>query len=153
MKIRKARPSDAAIIAAFNRRLAWETERIRLNPRTVARGVRALLRNPAKGIYFVAEQDRAVIGQLMITYEWSDWRDGNIWWIQSVYVASGFRQQGVFRALFKHVEKLGRARREVCGLRLYVEKHNRRAHRAYARQGMKRTRYEIYETAFRPLES
>jgi len=153
MKIRKARPSDAAIIAAFNRKLAWETERLRLNARTVAHGVRALLRDSAKGTYFVAEQDGAVVGQLMITHEWSDWRNGDIWWIQSVYVASDFRQQGVFRKLFQHVERLGRARREVCGLRLYVEKNNRRAHSAYAHLGMNHTHYEIYETAFRALES
>jgi GNAT superfamily N-acetyltransferase len=153
MKIRRARPSDARIIAEFNRNLAWETEQLRLNRRVVDRGVRAVLKNSGKGIYFVAEQDGEVVGQLMITYEWSDWRDGNIWWIQSVYVTSEFRQQGVFRKLFKQVEKLGRSRRDVCGLRLYVEKNNRRAHRAYERLGMKHTHYEIYETAFRALES
>ena len=153
MKIRKARPADAAIIATFNRNLAWETEKLRLNRRIVDRGVGALLEDPSKGIYFVGEQDGQIVGQLMITYEWSDWRNGNIWWIQSVYVASAFRQQGVFRALFKHVEKLGRSRRDVCGLRLYVEKNNRRAHRAYGRLGMRRTHYEVYETAFRAIES
>jgi GNAT superfamily N-acetyltransferase len=153
MKIRKARPADARIIAEFNRNLAWETEKLRLNRRVVDRGVRALLKDTAKGTYFVAEQDGAVIGQLMITYEWSDWRNGNIWWIQSVYVASGFRQRGVFRELFHHVKKLGRSRRDVCGLRLYVERNNRRAHRAYGRLGMKHTHYEIYETAFRAIES
>lgn len=153
MKIRKARPADAAIIARFNRNLAWETEKLRLNRRIVDCGVRTLLKDKTKGIYFVAEQDSAVIGQLMITYEWSDWRDGNIWWIQSVYVAVEFRQQGVFRALFQHVKKVGRSRRDVCGLRLYVEKNNRRAHRAYERLGMKHKHYEIYETAFRTIES
>lgn len=153
MKIRKARLTDAVIIATFNRNLAWETEKLRLSRRVVDRGVRALLKDASKGIYFVAVQGGEVIGQLMVTYEWSDWRDGNIWWIQSVYVTSEFRQQGVFRKLFKHVEKLGRARRDVCGLRLYVEKNNRRAHRAYARLGMKHTHYEIYETAFRAIES
>ena len=153
MKVRKARPTDAKIIGEFNRNLAWETESLRLSRRVVDRGVRALLKDTTKGTYFVAEQEGVVIGQLMITYEWSDWRDGNIWWIQSVYVASEFRQQGVFRKLFKHVEKLGRSRRDVCGLRLYVEKNNRRAHRAYDSLGMKHTHYEIYETAFRALES
>ncbi|HEX5223167.1 MAG TPA: GNAT family N-acetyltransferase [Verrucomicrobiae bacterium] len=149
MKIRKAKPADAATIAMFNRNLAWETEKLKLNRSLVGRGVRALLKDPGKGIYFVAEQDGQVIGQLMITYEWSDWRNGNIWWIQSVYVASEFRQRRVFRRLFKHVKKLGRSRRDVCGLRLYVEKNNHRAHRAYERLGMKHTHYEIYETAFR----
>jgi len=153
MKIRKAKLADAGVIAQFNRNLAWETEKLRLSRRIVDRGVQALLKDARKGIYFVAEQDGAVVGQLMITYEWSDWRDGNIWWIQSVYVASEFRQQGVFRKLFKHVEKLGRARREVCGLRLYVERNNRRAHRAYEGLGMKHTHYEIYERAFRAIES
>lgn len=153
MRIRKARPADAGIIAEFNRKLAWETERLRLNRRVVDRGVKALLKDKAKGIYYVAEEDGTVVGQLLITYEWSDWRNGNIWWIQSVYVASEFRQQGVFRELFAHVEKLGRSRREVCGLRLYVERNNHRAHSAYERLGMKHTHYEIYETAFRSLES
>jgi len=153
MKIRKARPADAAIIATFNRNLAWETEKLRLNRREVDRGVRALLKDTGKGIYYVAEQDGEIVGQLMITYEWSDWRNGTIWWIQSVYVASAFRQQGVFRRLFQHVEKLGRSRRDVCGLRLYVEQNNRRAHSAYEGLGMKHTHYEIYETAFRAIES
>jgi GNAT superfamily N-acetyltransferase len=102
-----------------------------------------------EGTYFVAEHNGAVIGQLLITYEWSDWRNGNFWWIQSVYVAQEFRENGVFRGLFSHVEKLARSRRDVCGLRLYVEKNNRRAHQAYARLGMKHTHYEIYETCFR----
>jgi GNAT superfamily N-acetyltransferase len=149
MKIREARPADASIIAAFNRNLAWETEKLRLKPSLIGAGVRALLRDAAKGIYFVAEQDGEVIGQLLITYEWSDWRNGNFWWIQSVYVAQEFRENGVFRGLFSHVEKLARSRRDVCGLRLYVEKNNRRAHQAYARLGMKHTHYEIYETCFR----
>jgi GNAT superfamily N-acetyltransferase len=149
MKIRKARPADAAIVAEFNRNLAWETEKLRLNSTSVDRGVRALLKDTAKGTYFVAEQDGEVIGQLLITYEWSDWRNGNFWWIQSVYVAQEFRQAGVFRALFEHVEKLARLRRDVCGLRLYVEKNNGRAHQAYARLGMNHTHYEIYETSFR----
>ena len=112
--------------------------------------MRALLKDAAKGIYFVAEQDGAVIGQLLITYEWSDWRNGYFWWIQSVYVAAEFRPAGsVSRACFDMLRSLARSRRDVCGLRLYVEKNNRRAHPAYERLGMKHTHYEIYETAFR----
>jgi GNAT superfamily N-acetyltransferase len=149
MIIRKARLTDIDVIANFNSRLAWETEKLRLNSTTVSRGVRALLKDAAKGTYFIAEQGGVIVGQLLITYEWSDWRNGNFWWIQSVYVAAEFRQEGVFRALFGHVEKLARSRRDVCGLRLYVEKNNRRAHRAYGRLGMKHTHYEIYETSFR----
>lgn len=149
MKIRKARLADTAIIADFNCRLAWETEQVRLNPATVNRGVAALLKDAAKGIYFIVEQDGVVIGQLLITYEWSDWRNGNFWWIQSVYVLAEFRQQGIFRALFEHVRKLARSRRGVCGLRLYAADHNRRAQRAYLRLGMTHTDYEVFELVFR----
>lgn len=149
MKIRKARPADAAVIAAFNRKLAWETEKHRLNSVLVGRGVRSLLKDTAKGTYFVAEQDGVIVGQLLITDEWSDWRNGYFWWLQSVYVASDYRRDGVFRGLFQHVEKLARSRRDVCGLRLYVEKNNHRALAAYERLGMKQTHYDIYETSFR----
>jgi ribosomal protein S18 acetylase RimI-like enzyme len=90
-----------------------------------------------------------VVGQLLITYEWSDWRNGNFWWIQSVYVAAAHRQAGIFRSLFAQVQKLAQAQRDSCGLRLYVEKHNHRAQRAYERLGMAHTHYDIYETSFR----
>jgi ribosomal protein S18 acetylase RimI-like enzyme len=151
MKIRKARPADAAAIAAFNTRLAWETEKLRLNPATVRRGVRALLKDAAKGTYFVAQEGRSVIGQLLVTREWSDWRNGEFWWIQSVYVAAGFRRRGVLSALFARVNNLARSRRGVRGLRLYVEKNNRRAQRAYDRLGMAKTRYAIYESVPRRM--
>jgi GNAT superfamily N-acetyltransferase len=149
MKIRKARVTDAAVIADFNSQLAWETEKLKLDSETIQRGVRAVLRDAAKGIYFVSEHEGAVVGQMLITYEWSDWRNGNFWWIQSVYVAAEFRQNGVFRSLFTQIQKLAKSRRDVCGLRLYVEKNNRRAQRAYERLGMKHTHYEVYETSFR----
>lgn len=149
MKIRKARSTDMPVIADFNSRLAWETEKRRLNPTTVRSGVRALLKAPAKGTYFVVEVNGAVIGQLLITDEWSDWRNGNFWWIQSVYVAAEFRSRGVFRALFRHVQKRAKSRRDVCGLRLYVAKNNNGAQQAYKRLGMNHTHYEIYETSWR----
>lgn len=148
IKIRQARLADAAVIAEFNRRMAWETERRRLNPARVKRGVARLLNNPAKGVYFVAEENGTVVGQLLITYEWSDWRDGNFWWIQSVYVREDFRGQGVFRALFAHVHKLAKRRQAACGLRLYVDAHNRTARKTYTRLGMKKTNYELFETDF-----
>lgn len=150
MKIRNARLTDAAIIADFNTRLAWETEQLKLDAKTILRGVRAVLKDATKGTYFVAEHEGAVIGQLLITSEWSDWRNGNFWWIQSVYVAAAQRQSGVFRALFDHVQKLALARREVCGLRLYVEQNNQRAQRTYTKLGMTKTYYEVFETDLRP---
>jgi ribosomal protein S18 acetylase RimI-like enzyme len=145
LTIRQARPADAAVIADFNSRLAWETEGRRLASATVRRGVEALLGDPAKGIYFVAELEGVVVGQLLITYEWSDWRNGNFWWIQSVYVAAEFRQGGVFRALFEQVRQQAKARPDVCGLRLYVESNNGRAQSAYERLGMSRAHYDVFE--------
>lgn len=149
MKIRKARRTDCALIADFNSRLAWETETLRLDPQTIQRGVRAVLNEARTGTYFVAEHEGAVIGQLLITYEWSDWRNGNFWWIQSVYVAAEHRQAGVFRALFAHIQQLAQSRRDVCGLRLYVEENNDRAQHTYAKLGMTKTHYQIFETELR----
>ena len=131
-----------------NRRLAWETEQRRLAPATVTAGVQALLNDASKGIYFVAEADGQLAGQLLITREWSDWRNGDFWWIQSVYVLEPFRSQGIFRALFEHVQALARARQDVCGLRLYVEASNARAQAAYRHLGMNKTDYEMFETDF-----
>jgi len=148
MKIRKARITDTEIIADYNFRLALETEERRLNVRRVRQGVRALLRDPKKGVYFVAEEKAKVIGQILITLEWSDWRNGNFWWIQSVYVAKEFRQRGVFRALYAHVHKLARSTRNVCGLRLYVDEQNHRAQEAYERLGMNESNYKFFEIDF-----
>src|ERR1700740_2002554 len=112
MKIRKAALNDAALITDFNIRLAWESEELKRDPETVRRGVEAVLKDTSKGIYFVAELPEAgVVGQLMITYEWSDWRNGNIWWIQSVYVSEPFRGRGVFQGLFNHLELMARESR------------------------------------------
>ncbi len=149
MNIRKAHSADVTVIADFNARLAWETERLTLDAKTVRAGVRAVLKDPTKGTYFVAEHQDAVIGQLLITYEWSDWRNGNFWWIQSVYVAAEQRQSGVFRTLFAHVQALAQSSDDVCGLRLYVEKHNHRAQRAYAKLSMTKTPYEVFEIDLR----
>ena len=148
MRIRKARPADAAIIADFNAHMSWETEGRRLNRSRIRRGVAALLRDDTKGIYFLAEEKGIAAGQLAITTEWSDWRNGNFWWIQSVYVAPEFRQRGVFRALYAHVRRLAKSRRDVCGLRLYVDDDNARAQRAYKRLGMKASHYKFFEIDF-----
>jgi GNAT superfamily N-acetyltransferase len=134
--------------------LAAETENLRLDPDRVRTGVAALLKDPAKGLYYVAEVDGTVAGQVMITYEWSDWRNGNIWWLQSVYVKQEFRRRGVFGALFKHLEDLARQRPGVCGLRLYMHADNARARQSYERLGMKPTQYEVFELAVgEPIES
>jgi len=149
LKIREAVPADAPVITAFNLRLAEESEGLRLQPATVQAGVAAELSDPSKGVYYVAELDGAVAGQLMITYEWSDWRNGTIWWIQSVYVTPECRRAGVFRALFDHVRTLAQRREDVCTLRLYVHAGNERARQSYERLGMTRTQYEIFELEVR----
>ncbi len=128
--------------------MALETESRRLNPQRVLKGVTALLSDPTKGAYYVAETSGKVIGQLLITYEWSDWRNGNFWWIQSVFVAPKHRGCGVFKALHAHIEQLARKRADVCGLRLYVDAHNNQAKGVYARLGLKATHYELWEMDF-----
>ncbi|MCX6928088.1 MAG: N-acetyltransferase [Verrucomicrobia bacterium] len=145
MKVREAGLDDLPAIADFNLRLARESEDLCLDPARVEAGVAALLKDAAKGIYYVAEVAGAVAGQLMITYEWSDWRNGNIWWIQSVYVKPEYRRTGVFRALFEHLQNLARTRPDVCNLRLYAHADNVRARETYERLGMTRTKYEVFE--------
>jgi ribosomal protein S18 acetylase RimI-like enzyme len=143
--LRRGTAADAPVIAEFNRRLAQESEGLALDADTVAAGVAAAFADPGKGLYFVAEQDGALIGQLMITTEWSDWRNGWIWWIQSVYVPEAARRQGVFRALYEHVHALALADPGVVGIRLYVEQENHRAQQTYERLGMRRTGYLVLE--------
>jgi GNAT superfamily N-acetyltransferase len=150
IKIRQANPADAPTIAEFNQRLAMETENLYLDPACINTGVAAVLADPSKGIYYVAEVNGALIGQLMITYEWSDWRNGNLWWIQSVYVKREFRRKGVFRELFKHLEVLARHEKDVRALRLYMHSDNSAARQSYERQGMRRTKYEVFELEFDP---
>lgn len=146
--IRPATEEDAPAIAEFNRAMALETENLELDRERVLRGVRALLADSAKGFYIVAETAGRVVGQTMVTYEWSDWRNGTFWWIQSVYVAPEHRGSGIFRLLYQHLRELGEADSEVCGLRLYVEHENERAQRIYAGLGMSPTHYRMMEVDF-----
>lgn len=147
-RVRDAETGDAGTITEFNRLMALETEGKALNPEIVGAGVERLLRNPADGRYRVAGHDGRVVGQLLVTYEWSDWRNGRFWWIQSVYVHADFRRQGVFAALYRHVESCARADEDACGLRLYVEKDNRRAQDTYVALGMSFPGYLVMEAGF-----
>ena len=149
LQIREALDSDAGQIAEFNSRLAYETEGTRLAPDVIGPGVEAMLADPAKGRYWVAMADGRVVGQIMVTYEWSDWRNGNIWWIQSVYVHGDYRRSGVFSSLYRHVESLARQNPRVCGIRLYVERGNARAQRTYQSLGMDMTDYRVMQSIFR----
>jgi ribosomal protein S18 acetylase RimI-like enzyme len=144
--IRDATVSDAATIADFNARMAEETEGRTLDPDIIGPGVAAILTDQTKGRYWVATSGETIIGQLMVTYEWSDWRNRTIWWIQSVYVASEFRREGVFSALYRHVESLSDTEPGVCGLRLYVEDNNQQAQRTYEALGMVKPNYLVMES-------
>lgn len=145
LHVRDAMPADAAFVAEFNRRLAWETEGKRLDAEVLARGVQVALEKPEYCRYFLAEVGGEIVGQTMLTYEWSDWRSGMFWWIQSVYVVAEQRGRGVFRALFEHVQRLAKATPEVCGLRLYVEHQNTAAQTTYSRLGMAPSGHLLYE--------
>ncbi len=145
VSIRKAKTEDMETLASFNEAMALETEDLHLNPETVRAGVRGLLNDPTKGFYLVATLKEQVVASLMVTYEWSDWRDGTIWWIQSVYVAPDSRRQGIYRSLYNKVKDLAESDTSVCGFRLYVEKDNKRAQDTYASLGMSETHYKIFE--------
>ncbi len=149
MTIRDARPDDHGFIVAGNRRMALETEDEALDPALLEPGVAAVLADPALGRYFIAESAGRPVGQLMITYEWSDWRNGVFWWIQSVYVDDSCRGAGVFSALYRHVEALAGRSPGVCGLRLYVDRANGRAQEIYAHLGLHHSNYELMERVFR----
>lgn len=149
LTIRRAEPGDAETIARFNRRIAEETEDLCLPAHVVARGVERLLDDESKGQYWVADDEGEIAGQLMVTYEWSDWRDGRVWWIQSVYVAPSYRRQGVFTALYDRVKQAVLDDDDACGLRLYVEENNERAQSTYRALGMNLTHYRVMEVMFR----
>jgi ribosomal protein S18 acetylase RimI-like enzyme len=143
--VRLAMPADAQVLSEFNAAMALETEQKELLRDVIGAGVRALLGNPAAGFYVVAEKDDRVAGSLMITKEWSDWRNGAFWWIQSVYVRPECRRQGVYKRLYRHVQELAASDPAVCGFRLYVERENARAQATYNALGMKKTGYLVFE--------
>ena len=146
--VRSASPEDLHTIVAFNQAMAVETENRILDPATTADGVRAGLAHPGKCTFFVAEISGAVVGQAMITTEWSDWNNRFFWWIQSVYVSPAHRRTGVFRALHGHIRKVASNRQDVCGLRLYVHRKNDVALDVYRKLGMQLTDYLLLEDLF-----
>lgn len=143
--IREATPGDLATLADFNQAMARETEARELDRATLEAGIASLLADSTKGFYLVAEAGGEIVGQLMVTYEWSDWRNASFWWIQSVHVAQAHRRTGVYTALHREVERRARAA-GACGLRLYVERDNARAQATYRHLGMVRSRYDLFET-------
>jgi GNAT superfamily N-acetyltransferase len=142
--IRKAILTDAQSIADFQIKMAWETEHMSLVQDTVMKGVKAVFNVPSRGEYYVAEATGKVVASLLITHEWSDWRNCNVWWFQSVYVVPEFRRQGIFRKMYMHVKELSEAQ-GVAGLRLYVETRNEKARKTYEALGMSSEHYSFYE--------
>lgn len=152
LNVRLARPEDAATIASFSSAMAFETEGRRLNLDRLHLGTIALIETPARGFFIVAEQEqgdrRQLLGQLMVTYEWSDWRNGAFWWIQSVYVDPAWRRRGVYRTIHNYTLARAQADPQVCGIRLYVEQENRTAQTVYQRVGLAPSGYAVYEQDF-----
>jgi GNAT superfamily N-acetyltransferase len=142
--IRKARPEDAIAIIDFQQKMALETEQLILLPEIISKGVNAVFDNYTRGQYWVAEENENVVASLLITYEWSDWRNSNIWWFQSVYVLPAHRRTGIFRSMYLYIKDEA-ARQCVAGLRLYVETNNTRAQNTYEALGMSRDHYTMYE--------
>ena len=148
IRIRRATVEDNAELVRFQVAMARESEDKGLDAETLSAGISYLLEHAAEGFYLVAEVDGVSAGSLMVTFEWSDWRDGRFWWIQSVYVDVEFRRQGVYRALHTAIGESARADAQACGLRLYVEQENNGAQQTYRNLGMHQTHYQIYEEEF-----
>ena len=146
--IRRAITADLDTLISFNAAMARETEDKALGVDTLWQGIQAMLVDESLGFYLVAEREGEAVAQLMVTTEWSDWRNGHFWWLQSLYVKPEYRRQGVFRRLYQHVEQRAREADNVCGIRLYVERTNRRAQEAYVNLGMAHSHYDMYEVEF-----
>jgi len=149
--VRKAGLEDAETIANLNAKIAEETEGRKIDKDVALEGVEAVIKDPHKGFYLVAEKRSIpvrIVGQLLITFEWSDWRNKYFWWIQSVYVDKKYRNKKIFSRLYGRVVEMAKYRKDVSGLKLYVEKHNEAAKKAYEALGLKRTFYEMYELEF-----
>ena len=143
--IRNAEPKDIETIAKYNIKMALETENKVLDEEIITAGVSSIINDSSKGIYWVMEMDKIIIGQLMVTYEWSDWRNGMMWWIQSVYVPKEYRRQGVYSKMYNNLLDIAQIDSECCGIRLYVETDNKKARQTYEKLGMKNAGYEIME--------
>jgi ribosomal protein S18 acetylase RimI-like enzyme len=143
-QIRKATSDDASVIIDFQQKMAWETEQMHLVAETISKGVIAVFSDSNRGQYWIAEDNNMVIASLLITYEWSDWRNTYVWWFQSVYVLPEYRRTGIFRSMYLHIKNEAE-KENVAGLRLYVETNNITAQNTYENLGMKSLHYKMYE--------
>jgi len=144
-KIRLAKIGDSPTIAGFQLKMAIETENLQLDTETVGKGVKAVFEKPELGQYFVAEKDGQIIASMLTTFEWSDWRNAQVWWLQSVYVIPEFRRQGIFKRMYDFVKILAESDANVGGIRLYVDKTNVRAQEVYKAVGMNGEHYQVFE--------
>ena len=143
--IREATTKDIPTIIDFQQKMAWETERVKLDPAVLAAGVKNLFQDINKGKYYVAEENGVVIGSLMTTYEWSEWRNGTVLWIQSVYIAEDHRGKGIYKKLYDHIQQLVKNSSDLRGIRLYVDKTNKAAQQVYEKLGMNGEHYQVFE--------
>jgi ribosomal protein S18 acetylase RimI-like enzyme len=144
-KIRLAKIDDSITIAGFQLKMAIETENLKLDNETVQKGVKAVFEKPGFGQYLVAEKDGQIIASMLTTFEWSDWRNAQVWWLQSVYVIPEFRRQGIFKRMYDFVKTLAMNDENVGGIRLYVDKSNVRAQQVYKAVGMNGEHYQVFE--------
>ena len=142
---RKATPADIPVIVEFQIAMALETEHLKLDEQVCREGVRAVFGEPSLGQYYVGEKDGRVVSSTLITYEWSDWRNGLVWWIQSVYVIPEARKKGIYAGLYAHIKNLAQADVRVRGVRLYVDRRNTVAQQVYTRLGMNGDHYQVFE--------
>ncbi|MFY9534067.1 GNAT family N-acetyltransferase [Clostridium sp.] len=145
MNIRKAKLEDLDVIVEYNYNLAYETEDKELDKAILTKGVKKIIEDENKGVYHVCEIDGKVVGQIMYTYEWSDWRNGTFIWVQSVYVDKEHRGKGAFKALYNKIKEICDSSNEYVGIRLYVEKENYTAQKTYRSLGMEECNYFMYE--------
>ena len=154
LTVRLATLEDLETLTEFSATMAWETERRSLDRTRLRLGIRSIIQQSDRGLYFVAglrqdtQADTVLVGQLLITYEWSDWRNAQFWWIQSVFVHPSWRRKGVYRSMHRTIIDMARARPDVCGIRLYVEAGNRVAKHVYEQVGLCPSTYEVYESDF-----
>jgi GNAT superfamily N-acetyltransferase len=150
--VRPALREDIDTLVRFSSAMALETEGRQLEKARLRQGTRAVLDSPDRGFYMVAEladrSPRKVVGQLLVTFEWSDWRNAVFWWIQSVYVDPEWRRRGVYRTMHRAILKRAKSRGDVCGVRLYVERENKTAKTVYGRVGLETSAYHVYENDF-----
>ncbi len=145
MIVRLATASDIPSLIEFQLAMAWETENLTLDKVTLSKGIESLFHDPAKGNYYVTQENEVVIGCLMITYEWSDWRNGNVLWVQSVYIHKQHRAKGVYKKMYQYIQELVKNSADFRGIRLYVDKTNLDAQKVYQQLGMDGEHYQVFE--------